>query len=177
MILKSVLNYDSEQNAWQVDGKLVQIFYLFPQIPGTSALRVVSMDVLKVLCAIKLRILLLLLLISNPDHGSSLLLQDASTLGVDLYEEHQRCLSSSPTITCPDLSPRSLHPGVKMRTSCSFSPQYPSSPRTGDITVIFRLTFLFSRPNVVHPGGIKTEQVILLLLPLGISCRMVTSTC
>jgi len=52
MILRSVINFDSEQKGWQ--------------IPGSSTGRLLSMDVLK----------------------------EATSLGVNLYEEHQRFVSS-----------------------------------------------------------------------------------
>ena len=50
MILRSVVNFDSEQNAWQVGDSLYSVTAIFfpLQIPGRSDKRVLSMDVLKV---------------------------------------------------------------------------------------------------------------------------------
>jgi len=90
MILRSVINFDLEKNAWQ--------------IPGSSSLRVLSMDVLK----------------------------EATQLGVNLYEEHQRFVSS-------------------------FSPVWKNNE---NIMLLLSAIALFSpdRVNVVHANVVKSEQ-------------------
>ena len=63
MILRSIINFDPEKNGWQVKNtkeKLICHFWFFSKMPVNSAIRVLSMDVLK----------------------------EASELGVNLYEGH-----------------------------------------------------------------------------------------
>ena len=62
MVLRSVMNYDTEKQTWQVIGTEIgeMTWNISIQIPAYSCLRVVSSDVLK----------------------------EASQLGVNLYEEH-----------------------------------------------------------------------------------------
>jgi len=90
MILRSVVNFDSEQNAWQ--------------IPGSSDKRVLSMDVLK----------------------------EASRLGVNLYEEHKRFVSSFHHVWRQDENIMLLLSAIAL-----FTPD---------------------RANVIHVSGIKAEQ-------------------